>query len=207
MCVQRNLWREKTLGEMWAAVIKDINNLLRTAWLRTRVPNGDRAGVSRCSEGNHAGHIREVPQEEYSPSMYIVRSRANRKEESQFPDHILQALLRKLKVNEVAIFTLLMYARIYFQQQISSCLFPSLYSVSCNNRCLFFHRLKINHESHEFILEPGTVANSNMFSSLQSKWSSMAIIWTLIERQYVQRFLKFHLFVQILCSTYSAARY
>ncbi len=30
--------REKTLGEMWAAVIRNINNLLRTAWLRTRGP-------------------------------------------------------------------------------------------------------------------------------------------------------------------------
>ncbi len=27
----RNIWREKTLGEMWAAVIKTINNLLRTS--------------------------------------------------------------------------------------------------------------------------------------------------------------------------------
>ncbi len=32
---------------------------------------------------------------------------------------------------------------------------------SFNNRCLFFRRLKINHESHEFILDHGTVANSN----------------------------------------------
>jgi hypothetical protein len=66
------------------------------AWLWTRAPNGDRAGVGRCSEGDHAGHICEVPQEEYSPSMYIAQSRANRKEESQFIDHILQALPRKL---------------------------------------------------------------------------------------------------------------
>jgi hypothetical protein len=26
---------------------------------------------------------------------------------------------------------------------------------------VFFYRLKINHDSHEFILESGTVANSN----------------------------------------------
>ncbi len=84
------------MGEIGTAVIKDINNLLRTVWLRMQAPNGDRAGVSRCSEGDHAGHIREVPQEEYSPGMYIVLSRANRKEESQFIDHILQVLLRKL---------------------------------------------------------------------------------------------------------------
>ncbi len=38
--------REKTLGEMSAAVIKTIYNLLQTAWLRTRAPNGDKAGAS-----------------------------------------------------------------------------------------------------------------------------------------------------------------
>jgi hypothetical protein len=32
----RKFRREKTLGEMWAAVIKTINNLLRTAWLWMR---------------------------------------------------------------------------------------------------------------------------------------------------------------------------
>ncbi len=33
----RNFRREKTSGEMWAAVIRTINNLLRLAWLQTRV--------------------------------------------------------------------------------------------------------------------------------------------------------------------------
>jgi hypothetical protein len=63
----------KTLGEMWAAVIRNINNLLWTGWLRTRAPIGDKDGVSWCSEGDHARHIREVPQEGDSPSMYIVK--------------------------------------------------------------------------------------------------------------------------------------
>jgi hypothetical protein len=70
----RNFRREKTLGEMRAAVIRTINNLLWIVWLRTRgPPKGDRAGVSRCSEGDHEGHIREVTQEERSPSMYIAQ--------------------------------------------------------------------------------------------------------------------------------------
>ncbi len=34
----RKIRREKTLGEMWAAVIRTINNLLQMAWLRTRAP-------------------------------------------------------------------------------------------------------------------------------------------------------------------------
>ncbi len=62
----------KTLGEMWAAVIRNINNLLRTAWLWTRAPIGDKDGVSWCSERDHAGHIHEVPQDGDSPSMYIA---------------------------------------------------------------------------------------------------------------------------------------
>ncbi len=69
----RKFRRENTLGEMWAAVIRTINNLLRTVWLRTQPQIGDKAGVSWCSEGDHAGHIREVPQEEDSPSTYIAQ--------------------------------------------------------------------------------------------------------------------------------------
>ncbi len=30
---------------------------------------------------------------------------------------------------------------------------------------LFFRRLKINHESHEFILDPGNVVNNNFYES------------------------------------------
>jgi hypothetical protein len=40
-------------------------------WLLAWVPrNGDRAGVSICPEGDHAGRACEVPQEDQSPSMY-----------------------------------------------------------------------------------------------------------------------------------------
>ncbi len=44
------------------------------------------------------------------------------------------------------------------RQQIAS----STLNNNNNNRCLFFCRLKINHESHEFILESGTVANNTI---------------------------------------------
>ncbi len=72
MYVAEEVSEGKTLGEMWAAVIRTINNLLRMAWLRMRAPIGDKDGVSWCSEGDHVGHIREVPQEEDSLSMYIA---------------------------------------------------------------------------------------------------------------------------------------
>jgi hypothetical protein len=61
-----------------------------------QAPNGDRAGVSRCSEGDHAGHVREVPQEEYSPSMYITQSCANRKEESRLIAYSIASIAEKL---------------------------------------------------------------------------------------------------------------
>jgi hypothetical protein len=38
------------------------------------------------------------------------------------------------------------------------CLFAMCECV-CTITDVYFHRLKINHESHEFILDPGTVAN------------------------------------------------
>jgi hypothetical protein len=45
------------------------------AWLLTDAPqNGDRAGVSIWPEGDHAGSTREVPQEDKSPSMYILNA-------------------------------------------------------------------------------------------------------------------------------------
>ncbi len=115
------LWGKRRWG---AAVIKDINNLLWTAWLRTQAPNGDKAGVSRCSEGNHAGHIHEVPQKEYSPSMYIAQSCANCKEEFQLMDYILQVLLRKLISKKSQLFWCQWMHKITCNDKISSCPFP-----------------------------------------------------------------------------------
>ncbi len=126
----RNFRREKTLGDIWAAVIKTINNLLWMAWLRTRAPNGDRAAVSRCSEGDHEGHIHEVPQEEHSPSMCIAQ--------------IVYTLWRgiQLIVNFIAsiVGKLTSWGHNCYvdrHQTSSSGLFPCT-NMSCKNRCLFF---------------------------------------------------------------------
>ncbi len=73
-------------------------------------PNGDRAGVSRCSEGDHAGHIRKVPQEEYSPSMYIAQSCTDRKEEFQLIANSNGSIAEKINIREITLVTLLMYA-------------------------------------------------------------------------------------------------
>ena len=122
----RKFRREKTLGEIGAAVIKTINNLLRTAWLQTRAPNGDRAGASRCSEEDHAGHICEVPHEEHSPSMYIVQSSVDRKEESQLIDHILQVLLRKLTSEKPQWLYCQCMHELSCNSKVSSCPFPCI---------------------------------------------------------------------------------
>ncbi len=115
----RRFRREKTLGEMWAAVIKAVNNLLRTAWLRTRALNGDKARISWCSDGNHAGHIREVLQEEHSLSMYIAQM---------------------MYIPKSIVVTLLMHRQTYCNSKHPLDLFPSTYmswNYACNNRCLF----------------------------------------------------------------------
>jgi hypothetical protein len=40
------------------------------------------------------------------------------------------------------------------------CHLPRIIEFSAILIVVYFHRLKINHESHKFILESGTVANS-----------------------------------------------
>ncbi len=46
-------------------------------------PNEDRAGVSRCSEGDHEGHIREVLKNNKAQECTLLKSCACRKEEFQ----------------------------------------------------------------------------------------------------------------------------
>jgi hypothetical protein len=132
----RNIRREKTLGEMWAAVIRTINNLLRTAWLWTQAPpNGDRARVSRCSEGDLEGQIREVPQEEQSPSMYIAQNvciiiKRNFK---------LIASIAGKPTSEIYIdYVIDVYTYTYSYQQASSFILSHVQDMSYINRCLFF---------------------------------------------------------------------
>jgi hypothetical protein len=63
---------------------------------------------------------------------------------------------RCLKKNIAQVCTLLTYiADTYVNLLVTASIlfFPShVQNMSCNNRCLFFRRLKINHESQEFIL-------------------------------------------------------
>jgi hypothetical protein len=96
--------------------------------------NGDRAWLSIWPEGDNEGRIREVP-----------------------------------KKTDFQVCTLL-NIYVFVHNEISALL---LHGLSVTNKCclfamcecvctitdVYFHRLKINHESHEFILDPGTVVN------------------------------------------------
>jgi hypothetical protein len=52
-----------------------------------------------------------VPQEEYSPSMYIAQSCANRKEESQLIALHIANTAEKINIQEVTMITLPVYAQ------------------------------------------------------------------------------------------------
>ncbi len=98
--------------------------------------NEGRAGLSMWPEGDHEGRIREVPQESWCSSKYI--------------NCVYIALQWKSKS---------CYIRTLFMNN-------SYRLLACTSFCdciitgVYFRRLTINHESHEFILESATVANT-----------------------------------------------
>jgi hypothetical protein len=116
---------------------------------------GDRARVSRCSEGDHEGRTNEVPQEERSTSMYITRNVCIivKRNFNLIYKHCWKTNIQAYVV-DVCICTFSYCQLISFHVQI----------MSYNNRCLF-SQVEINHESNEFILDPGTVANTFKFEN------------------------------------------
>jgi hypothetical protein len=133
----RNFRREKTLGEMWAAVIRTIckqpppNGVASDAG----PPNGDRAGVSRCSEGYHEGRIREVPQEERSPSMYIALNVCIVVKRNFNLITSIAGKNHHLRLHWSRYWCIYVYSLIPAR---SSFIFSHVQDVSYNNRCLFF---------------------------------------------------------------------
>jgi hypothetical protein len=67
--------REKTLGETWAAVNKTINSILRTSVASNgSFPEWEQSRSQYMAEGDHEGRTHEVPQEDRTPSMYILNT-------------------------------------------------------------------------------------------------------------------------------------
>ncbi len=97
-----------------------------------------------------------MPQEEDSPSMYIAQIVCVFKEE--FLSDAILATYNRITIPKAHWNATTSY---YMANNLLKPFLMHIYvcqNYSCNNRCLFFRRLKIN---HEFILESGTVANIN----------------------------------------------
>ncbi len=132
---------KKTLGETWAPFIKAINNTLWTS-VASRC-SLTRMGAEQGSVYGQKGTIKDV-------------------------------LARCLKKADVQVCTLTSVYILFCNCNIHALAIVHTYLLMTNNcrpltctslwlyynRCLFFRRLKINHEPYEFILDPGTVANS-----------------------------------------------
>ncbi len=152
---------------MWAAVIKTTNNLL---W---------RSVASSVS----------APKWGQSQSQYIPRRGPCRT--------CSQGALRRLKPKDVqwSIYKCVLVKRYFLKNMLIErptfkiYIAQYVHVIIANNRCLFsctscvhiitgiyFRRLKINHESHVFILDPGTVANSD-FRTHTVKIKNVAWSW------------------------------
>jgi hypothetical protein len=89
----------------------------------------------------------------------LLNSCAHCKEEFQLTTNLIASITGKLTFKNYSGYVTNVCVNLLVTASILSRPFPCT-NMSCNNRCLFFRRLKINHESHEFTLDPGTVANS-----------------------------------------------
>jgi hypothetical protein len=89
----------------------------------------------------HDGSIRKVPKEDSRSSTYRV-----------YDDVTYAKKKRELKCHVSPAVYLLMH-----DFNTHDCSLSAFYIVPID--CLFFRRLKINHDSHEFIFKFGTIAN------------------------------------------------
>jgi hypothetical protein len=87
-------------------------------------------GLSSSPEQGHEGHVREVPQEDHGSSMYS--------------NYMQLCVVVELLIMHSRIVLLFLYQGNWYIILIG----------------VYFRRLKINHDSHEFILETGYVANN-----------------------------------------------
>jgi hypothetical protein len=92
---------------------------------------------------------------------------------------------------------------------LRSAIFISMYVQECDcniNRCLFFYRLKINHDTHEFILFSGTIANTNSFrqkTGHSSNWAESfgVVILNYFLKYYILCFYFYHILLKKLFMT------
>ncbi len=133
---------KKTLGETWAAAIKAINSILWTS-MATRYM------LIRMGTELSQYMPRRGPWRMYSR----VASRR--------PMFKYVHWLVHINCSVIALFMLLLHTYLLVTNNCRPLLCTSLWLYY--NRCLFFRRLKINYDTHEFILDSGTVANNNSY--------------------------------------------
>ncbi len=153
----RKFRRDKTLGEIWAAVIKTIINLLRTAWLRTRAPQ---MGTKPEPVDAQKGTMQDIFAGCLKKNIAQVRTLLIHGLVVWGIFNLLPNPMVKKPTSKKSQWLHYWCTRKLAGNSRHSLLSLTCTNMSCNNRCLFFRRLKINHEPHEFILDPGTVANT-----------------------------------------------
>ncbi len=92
----RNSRREKTLGEMWAAVIKTMDNLLWMAWLQTRAPQmGTEPGPVDAQKGTMKDIFARCLKKNIAQVCTLLRSCAYCKEEFQLTINLTSIIAEK----------------------------------------------------------------------------------------------------------------
>ncbi len=132
----RKIRREKTLGEMWAAVIRTINNLLRTVWLRTRAPQ---MGTEPESVDAQKGTMKDVfarcLKKNEAQVCTLLKTCAYRKEEFQpYCKYHWKTNIWDLHWSH---YWCTVYTYTYSYQHVSSFIFSHVQDMSYNNRCYF----------------------------------------------------------------------
>ncbi len=92
----RNFRRENKLGEMWAAVIKTINNLLQMAWLRTQaLQMGTEPESVDAQKGTMKDVFARCLKKNIAQVWTLLKLCAHCKEEFNLLPTLLQVLLEK----------------------------------------------------------------------------------------------------------------
>ena len=130
------------------------------AWLRKQAPQmGTEPESVDAQKGTMMDIFAKCLKKNIAQVCTLPKSCAHCKEEFQLLANLIASIAGELTSKDHSSYVANVCVNLLVTANILFCPFPCT-NMSYNNRCLFFRRLKINHESHEFILDPGTVANS-----------------------------------------------
>ncbi len=132
----RNIWREKMLGETWAAVIRTINNLHQMAWLRTRA---SKMGTEPESVDAQKGTMKDIFARCLVAQVctFLILC-AYRKEEFQLYCQPYGKYRWKTNIQNHSGYVVSIYVNLLTPASILFLSFSRVQNLSCNSRCLFF---------------------------------------------------------------------